>query len=251
MGFPTGAGHAMSFVIGPRGAGPDRIHPNDRGANGDTGPRGSDLIVERIRAMPAPRSSIASLYEGDIVGRTSVNWTRNSIADVYDETFPRERTIDEFLHIAQERIKQSPVRELTLTVPEIQEMTMLGISPRDIEKWSLAHLDALEETRKQAEPITVETMKAVAERISYAEIYDVYRHREETEGDRLLDVTDRALTLDQACAKLIGLAGYDAMEAKEHGLDQFDGGSISELCDRLEELTGDTYSFSNFETPLE
>lgn len=160
-----------------------------------------------------------------------------------------ERSLAEFLSIAMDRITRDPHERLTLPAGYVQALALLGMGPSELETLARARIKALKETKAPAEPITVETMKAAAERIGYEEIYDVYRHREETEGDRLLDVTDRALTLDQACAKLIGLAGYDAMEAKELGLDQFDGGSISELCDRLKELTGDTYNFSNFETP--
>lgn len=91
----------------------------------------------------------------------------------------------------------------------------------------------------------------MAERVAYEEIYDVYRHREEAEGGRLLDVTARAQNLTEACGKLIELAGFDELEAKEHGLDQFDAGTVFELCELLKELTGDSYTFEVYETPAE
>nr|WP_128083359.1 hypothetical protein [Methylobacterium sp. B34] len=180
---------------------------------------------------------------------------RQVIEATYDAAteiaFPRGRTVRDFLRIAMNQIAVDPQKELRLTARQVREIVETGIGIKDLEQLARAQIELQEKALREVEPITVEAMKSMAERVAYEEIYDVYRHRKEVEGDRLHDVTARAVTLNGACAKLIYLAGFDTMEAKELGLDQFDAGTVFELCDRLEELTGDTYSVSNFETQSE
>lgn len=97
------------------------------------------------------------------------------------------------------------------------------------------------------------SLAEVIERVkkpAFRETYAIFRSRDpdQVEGDRLLDCIAMADTLDQACEKLIRLAGYDTLEAEALELDVFNGGNIMELCDRLGKLTGDRYEVSSYET---
>lgn len=66
-----------------------------------------------------------------------------SIADAYRDTFPRERSLADFLDIAMDRIRKDPDGELTLTVGHIREMAMIGLAAGDLSALAKARLEAL------------------------------------------------------------------------------------------------------------
>lgn len=103
------------------------------------------------------------------------------------------------------------------------------------------------------EPSAIEKLVSLAKEVGFSEIYVAFRHRDSTriDSDRLTDLIATAPSLEEAMQKLIRLAGYDETESQGLGLDQFGVGDFPLLCDRLQELTGDRYDISNYETPSE
>jgi hypothetical protein len=126
-----------------------------------------------------------------------------------------------------------------------------GIADGLAAEW--ARLDLKLHRPSEPETITLNRLIADAKEQGYTEIYHVYRYRADNRlgPDRLPEATLHARNIDEAVKKLIVIAGYDEAEAELLGLDQFEAGTILELCDRLKELTGDTYSVSPYEMPHE
>ncbi|TXN08931.1 hypothetical protein FV222_00220 [Methylobacterium sp. WL103] len=87
---------------------------------------------------------------------------------------------------------------------------------------------------------------------AFVNIWKVTRERTApVEEGRIEEVMRLALNEQGAFAQLIQLSGLDAMEIEEEELTLVAVGTVSDLCERLKELTGgDIYGFGQYEVPL-